>query len=347
MSNCNQELHPLLRRAILFLENKDWNGADEYCERYLDLDPECAYAYVIKLMASLKVEREEDLGNAGKTYRAWPVYQNAYRFADSELRERLDGYLMCAEERLLQQEKERIAKQKEEERIAECARKAEIYRKALQLQGSTSIAALTEAISLYKSIPGYRDSDERISKCNTKIDEERARQRALAEMTNRIKQKRKRKRVIATIIVMLVIVGVIIAINSSNAKTAQEIERNLVGVSFNGSSFTVLREEVFVGSSTLVTEMKEEEITCVFLAQGVAEIETTIRYDEEPFTTLNGLRQWDDSTRDTETVSWGDVKISLFGKITVIVDGHLCVLRVDSYNRPASVEINGITCSRE
>ena len=35
---------PLLKRAFIFLEDGDWNSADEYCEKVLDLDPECAQA---------------------------------------------------------------------------------------------------------------------------------------------------------------------------------------------------------------------------------------------------------------------------------------------------------------
>ena len=46
---------PLLKRAFMFLEDSDWNSANEYCEKVLDIDPECAEAYLGKLMAELKV----------------------------------------------------------------------------------------------------------------------------------------------------------------------------------------------------------------------------------------------------------------------------------------------------
>lgn len=42
---------PLLRRGNLFLEDGDWKNADTYFDKVLDLDPECAEAYLGKLMA--------------------------------------------------------------------------------------------------------------------------------------------------------------------------------------------------------------------------------------------------------------------------------------------------------
>ena len=41
---------PLLKRTALFLEDGNWQEADQYCERVLDLDPENAQAYLYKLM---------------------------------------------------------------------------------------------------------------------------------------------------------------------------------------------------------------------------------------------------------------------------------------------------------
>ena len=43
-------IEPLLKRAFMFLEDGDWESADEYCERVLDQDPENAMAYLGKLM---------------------------------------------------------------------------------------------------------------------------------------------------------------------------------------------------------------------------------------------------------------------------------------------------------
>ena len=45
----------LLRRGHLFLEDKDWENADTYFDKVLDFDPECADAYLGKLLVQLRI----------------------------------------------------------------------------------------------------------------------------------------------------------------------------------------------------------------------------------------------------------------------------------------------------
>ena len=49
--NVNVNIAPLLERALMFLEDGEFDSADEYCEKVLDQDPKCARAYLGKLMA--------------------------------------------------------------------------------------------------------------------------------------------------------------------------------------------------------------------------------------------------------------------------------------------------------
>ncbi|MEE0514422.1 MAG: TIR domain-containing protein [Emergencia sp.] len=51
---------PLLKRADMYREDGDFSSADEYYEKVLDLNPECAEAYWGKLMASMEVKTESD-----------------------------------------------------------------------------------------------------------------------------------------------------------------------------------------------------------------------------------------------------------------------------------------------
>ena len=83
---------PLLKRAFMFLEDGDWSSANEYCEKVLDLDPECAMAYWGKMMAELKVKKESDLKNQARPFDNNAHYQKAIRFADAELKTILIGY---------------------------------------------------------------------------------------------------------------------------------------------------------------------------------------------------------------------------------------------------------------
>ena len=64
----NPTVNSLLKRAFIFLEDGDWQSADEYCEKVLDLDPENAEAYLGKLMAELKVRKRDDLKNCAQPF---------------------------------------------------------------------------------------------------------------------------------------------------------------------------------------------------------------------------------------------------------------------------------------
>lgn len=89
----------LLKRAFLFLEDKDWDNADRYCEKVLDQEPENAMAYVGKLMAELRVPRQEGLVEVEIPFEDHNNYRKAIRFADDELRAALQSYNVGIRER--------------------------------------------------------------------------------------------------------------------------------------------------------------------------------------------------------------------------------------------------------
>ena len=53
-----------IKRAFMLLEDGDWNAANQYCEKVLDVDPENAQAYLGKLMVDLRVNKQEDIVNS-------------------------------------------------------------------------------------------------------------------------------------------------------------------------------------------------------------------------------------------------------------------------------------------
>lgn len=90
-SNMSKVL-PLLKRSFMFLEDGEFNRADELLEEILNLDPENAKAYVGKLMVQYQIRVESDLIQVptqliGNTY-----YDKAYRFADEEYKNILNDY---------------------------------------------------------------------------------------------------------------------------------------------------------------------------------------------------------------------------------------------------------------
>ena len=90
---------PLLKRAFMFLEDSEWDSANEYAEKVLDLDPECAKAYVVKLLADRKLQTQAELhfSNSEDPNELFddPIednanYKKALRFADPDLKRELE-----------------------------------------------------------------------------------------------------------------------------------------------------------------------------------------------------------------------------------------------------------------
>ena len=93
ISGGNANTAPLLKRAFMFLEDGDWNSANEYCEKVLDIDPENASAYLGKLLSELRVRKQESLKDQAEPFDHNNNYQKAVRFADEKLKTALTGYI--------------------------------------------------------------------------------------------------------------------------------------------------------------------------------------------------------------------------------------------------------------
>ena len=93
-SATSNNIAPLLKRAFIFLEDGNFSKADEYCEKVLDLNPENAQAYLGKLMAELRVQKQEDLAYYNRPFDYYYNYKKALRFADDDLRTTLIGYMV-------------------------------------------------------------------------------------------------------------------------------------------------------------------------------------------------------------------------------------------------------------
>ena len=147
----NANIEPLLKRAFLFLEDGDWSSADEYCEKVLDLDPENAMAYVGKLMAELKVPTQNKLAKQDQPFGNNNNYKKAYRFANSDLKTRLAGYIQTIDEH---------NKQK---------RMKETYDAAVTFVHARGIENYQRAHSLFMSIKEYKNSESMAQRCLVEI----------------------------------------------------------------------------------------------------------------------------------------------------------------------------------
>lgn len=144
----NTNAAPLLKRAFMFLEDGEWNSADEYCEKVLDIEPENAEAYLGKLMAELHVRRREDLPNCEQPFDGSSNYRKAVRFGDEAFSSALKGYITHIKER------------------NEHARLTGIYNDAVKAMNSAGTeSAYRVAASIFKTIPGFKDADTLYEKC--------------------------------------------------------------------------------------------------------------------------------------------------------------------------------------
>lgn len=151
---------PLIKRAFMFLEDGEFDRADELCEQVLNQDPENAMAYVAKLMVDRKVRKMSGLEMLPTTFDNELNYKKAMRFGDESLKESLKGYNDAILRRNAMAQKEKVYA--EADNLVRSANATpENYRRAAQL---------------FASIKGYKDSEARSAKCietaNEKIYQE-------------------------------------------------------------------------------------------------------------------------------------------------------------------------------
>lgn len=120
----NVQVDPLLQRAFLFLEEAEWNKADNLLEEVLNHEPKNAMAYLGKLMIEVKVNKKENLGNRAIDFNNSANYNKALRFADDDLKTTIIGYYekakmqydeMIKKEEQLKEEQKELDKKLEQE----------------------------------------------------------------------------------------------------------------------------------------------------------------------------------------------------------------------------------------
>ena len=156
ISGGNTNNAPLLKRAFMFLEDEDWNSANEYCEKVLDIDPENPSAYLGKLLSELRVRKQESLKDCAEPFDHSKNYQKAVRFGDEKLKTALTGYI------------ENINTRNENARLDG------IYTRAKNaMSAANTERAYKEAARLFESIDEYQDSAVLAQSCYEKAEEKK------------------------------------------------------------------------------------------------------------------------------------------------------------------------------
>ena len=144
---------PLLRRAFMFLEDGNWQEADEYCEKVLDQAPENAQAYLGKLLAELHVSKQEDLADCAEPFDDSNNYQKILRFGDAKLTAAVKGYITHINER------------------NENARMTSIYENGVKtMEAAKAEYGYKAAANLFSRVPGFRDADTLAVQCREQAE---------------------------------------------------------------------------------------------------------------------------------------------------------------------------------
>lgn len=142
--NSNATVESLLKRISIFLEDEEWDSATVYCEQALDINPECALAYLYELMAKLHVTEQVKLAELLTPLDNEKLYQKAVRFADDNFRSVICGYNDAI-----------IARNNENG-----------FKKAMDLYNSAqSYNDYMDVARKFKDLGDYKDSSSRASEC--------------------------------------------------------------------------------------------------------------------------------------------------------------------------------------
>lgn len=83
--------HAKLRRAFIFLQDKEWERADSYFEKILEEEPENAYAYFGKIMVALRINDLEEIQETIEEVKETTDYKHAVEFGDDLLHKFLEA----------------------------------------------------------------------------------------------------------------------------------------------------------------------------------------------------------------------------------------------------------------
>lgn len=152
----------LLKRAFMFLEDGEWDSANEYAEKVLDIDPEDGEAYLAKAMSDLKKRSRSSMNDASGIALNANI-QRALRFGSDSLRSEINGYIAstkAADDRRKAEEKRRAdeaeaAAQLEADKVIAAFRAKQSERQAQSLE--QQLTAAKQKLSYMESICGGYD----------------------------------------------------------------------------------------------------------------------------------------------------------------------------------------------
>ncbi len=176
MSQSNSRTESFMKRAWLFLEDSEWKRAYDYFNNVLDMDAEYSPAYIGLLCVDLKLKHVDELAdlNGVDIINNNSNYKKAVRYADANIRSKLDGYLKTIKDRLEAEQKAAVAEAERKRKAAEEAVRKKRVQDAFDsacviMNNAQSSDEYRKAITAFGSIDSnYKDINSQIK---SKIDE--------------------------------------------------------------------------------------------------------------------------------------------------------------------------------
>ena len=197
---------PLLERAYMFIEDGEWDNANDYFERVLDIEPKKSQAYLGKLLIEYKCHSLQELISSDNNYDESNNYSKIIRFGDDDLKKELENGLVEAKKRYelkVNTQKYEYAKSlmqkartikdyktaadsfrllgdfKDSKQLAEeCSNKEkstetfeEDYKEAISLMSSSTVIVLQKALEIFNGLEGFKDAEEKALICQNRIDQ--------------------------------------------------------------------------------------------------------------------------------------------------------------------------------
>lgn len=145
--NIQNDIEPLLIRTAMFLEDENWEKADEYAERILDMNPKCAQAYLDKMMAELHVSKIEKLVELKENFEKNMYYIKFLQHANEKSARQVKLYLFELKNRLT-------------------------YEEAISaLNHANNISEYDFAKNKFNTIIEYKDTKIQVERCKKKKEE--------------------------------------------------------------------------------------------------------------------------------------------------------------------------------
>lgn len=262
-TNSNGNVDALLKRAYIACEDGDFAKADSFAEKVLNINPELADAYIVKLLAECKVRKLDGLRTYSAVVKAKSNFQRAYKYAKSDLKSQLTaiskenieyinyypiyskakGYIENAlySDALVLLEK--IPNYKDSATlIAQCKEKAESLKKENAYNHAISVgfardadeAAMLKSIETLKSLNGYKDSSAQIDKLYARVDKYRYQRQVEVEKEEELNNQQKHRRKIGAIITTTCVIALVavllmtflLFVPLSNYNKAEDLVKN-------------------------------------------------------------------------------------------------------------------------